>query len=229
MATMSLLGLYQWNNLLFSEMQLPDGVDRDTMIDNLLAETAELEVIYPDYRFMQAMIGRWSAKELPIWEHLLETTKYVYDPIENYNRYEQWTDVKDGKYSSEQDSTNKGSTTFEGKTEAFSTEKTDTNTDENVSAYNEIDFTPAKQVDTDSQTKQDAEQNSESETDSTTKITSTVNDSTNDNANHEGHTHGNIGVTTTQSMIIQERDIATFNIVDYIINSFKNRFCLLVY
>lgn len=40
---------------------------------------------------------------------------------------------------------------------------------------------------------------------------------------------GNIGVTMTQEMIRQERDIDAFNIYSYIIESFKQRFCLLLY
>ena len=40
---------------------------------------------------------------------------------------------------------------------------------------------------------------------------------------------GNIGVTTTQSMIVEEREVAKFNLTDYIIDSFKKRFCILVY
>lgn len=40
---------------------------------------------------------------------------------------------------------------------------------------------------------------------------------------------GNIGVTTTQQMIEQERASVEFSIYDYIINSFKMRFCITVY
>jgi len=40
---------------------------------------------------------------------------------------------------------------------------------------------------------------------------------------------GNIGVTTTQQMIREERDISEFNIYGYISDSFKNRFCLMIY
>lgn len=40
---------------------------------------------------------------------------------------------------------------------------------------------------------------------------------------------GNIGVTTTQTMITQERNIAKFCMVDYIATEFKQRFCVLVY
>ena len=40
---------------------------------------------------------------------------------------------------------------------------------------------------------------------------------------------GNIGVTTTQQMLEQERKIAEFNIISFIAQSFKQRFCLLIY
>ena len=40
---------------------------------------------------------------------------------------------------------------------------------------------------------------------------------------------GNIGVTTSQQMIEAEREIVKFNIYDHIIDSFKCRFCILVY
>ena len=40
---------------------------------------------------------------------------------------------------------------------------------------------------------------------------------------------GNIGVTTTQQMLEQESKIAEFNMISYIAQSFKQRFCLLIY
>lgn len=40
---------------------------------------------------------------------------------------------------------------------------------------------------------------------------------------------GNIGVTSSQQLIQAERDLVKFNIYDFIIDSFKARFCLLIY
>ena len=40
---------------------------------------------------------------------------------------------------------------------------------------------------------------------------------------------GNIGVTSTQELIQREREIAEFNLTDYIVQDFKKRFCILVY
>ena len=40
---------------------------------------------------------------------------------------------------------------------------------------------------------------------------------------------GNIGVTTTQQMIKEERDVASFNLYSEISKDFRNRFCVMVY
>ena len=42
--------------------------------------------------------------------------------------------------------------------------------------------------------------------------------------------HGNIGVTTSQQMLEQELQISEkINIYNYIVNEFKQRFCIAVY
>ena len=43
------------------------------------------------------------------------------------------------------------------------------------------------------------------------------------------HTHGNIGVTTAQQMIEGYREVSKFCVYDYIVQSFKDRFCVQVY
>ena len=46
---------------------------------------------------------------------------------------------------------------------------------------------------------------------------------------HKGRAWGNIGVTTSQQMLTQEREVANFNIYQIIIDDFKDRFCLQLY
>lgn len=46
---------------------------------------------------------------------------------------------------------------------------------------------------------------------------------------HERVEKGNIGVTTTQQMIKEQREVVTFATERYIIDSFIERFCLLIY
>ena len=197
MSTMSLLGLYQYNTNLFNGLKLPEGVDREIVINNLLAETAEFEVLYPDAEFMANMIAAWSAKELPIWEKLEKTLYYNYDPISNYDRTEEWTDENTG--------TVRNSANGNSGTSGTDTKK--------VAGYNSENLVTAE--------------SSTSEVNST--LESRVEAEKNDNGRRSGHIFGNIGVTTTQKMIEEERHVSQFNISDYIINSFKRRFCLLLY
>ena len=41
--------------------------------------------------------------------------------------------------------------------------------------------------------------------------------------------HGNIGLTSTQQLIREQREVVQFDIYDYIAQSFKKRFCICVY
>ncbi len=164
-ATLSLLGLYEYDSTIFNRLQLPAGVDKETLIENLLAETAEYEILYTNPVILEYLLHQWSKKQKPVWEKLLATTKYEYDPISNYDRKEKWT--------------NTGSST--GKVAGF---------------------------------------NSETLVDANGAETEVV---------REGYARGNIGVTTTQQMIEEERRVVQFNIIDRIINDFKQRFCLLIY
>lgn len=48
-------------------------------------------------------------------------------------------------------------------------------------------------------------------------------------SNHTGRTHGNIGVTTTQEMIEEERRVAEFNLYRVIAADFIEEFCVQVF
>lgn len=49
------------------------------------------------------------------------------------------------------------------------------------------------------------------------------------NSQHRGRTFGNIGVTTTQKMIEEERSVNTWAFHRVIIDEFKRRYCVMVY
>lgn len=193
-ATISILGLYNLNDTIFDNLTLPADIDKDTLVNNLLAELAELELIYSDFNFMKFMIGVWSSKELSTWERITRASNKVYDPIENYDRYEDWND------NVNQNTTNNSQLSTNG------------NTVHDVAGFNASALVTAS------------------------KDTSTENNTgyaTNNSIStglHNGRIHGNIGVTTTQQMLQSELDISPkLNVYDFIINSFKNRFCLQVY
>lgn len=187
-ATLSIWGLLQANPDLFAGLDVPEGVDKQLVIDNILLDGMDLEVLYADPLFMQRAISVWAAKRLPVWKHLYETTQYEYDPIYNYDRHE--TAKFKRKYSPATTQT-VGSQEY---TAGFN------------SAGNAAD-TPRGR----------------------SSGTSTMSGHDDDESENEIRAYGNIGVTTTQQMIQSEREVAEFNIVDYITRDFRQRFMLLIY
>ena len=84
---LSVLGLYQYDSSLFSEMVYPAGFSSDekqTVVGNILAECAELECLFADAATMKTMIGLWSKLNISVWERIFTASKLEYNPIENY-------------------------------------------------------------------------------------------------------------------------------------------------
>lgn len=240
-ATMSILGLWQWDHNIFNLMQFPSFQDGETLheftaddkqllIDNLMSECAELKILYPNPTVMKNMIGLWSAKELPTWNRFYRAALIEYDPIENYHRTERATETlahydqhsgADTNQASGSDSINGGSTdtnsgtdTTTGKVTGYDSgilvdhDQTDllhghviTNIHNDGTTYGRKDtFTHGEKIDHGGTIKNDVE------------------------------AFGNIGVTTSQQMLESELELAPkLNVFNYIIESFKNRFCIEVY
>lgn len=220
-ANLSILGLYQYSPDVFDLFKLPDGVSLDSVRDNILMELAELELIYPSGTFMKTAIGIWSAKQLPIWEKLYATTKLEYNPIHNYDRTEEWTEEETGNRneSRTQSLESNGESSGAVQNSGVDTVKSD------VSAFNETSYTP-KELQT---TTLGTENTSSGTAKQTTDIADDTDENSSRNNTRTGRAFGNIGLTTTQQMIEAERNVVKFNIVDYIVEEFKQRFCLLIY
>lgn len=290
---LSIITMFNYDPSIFDNMVIPAELDKELLTDNIMLELGELELLYNDPNMMKFAIGRWSAKELKKWEDLYKTTVLEYNPIENYNRTEDFTDAEARDLSknntqtrnlagtdsqtrnlagSNNETRNLAGTALETRDLTTGivgvTDTTDndvqggTNTNKKeVSAYNTatlatesldtatLGATNNKTVHTEtSQTGTDAGTVNTATTDAgtvntATTDTGTVNTTTSDagtiadagtdtgtvELRRTGNAKGNIGVTTTQQMIEQERNVVLFNVYDYIVESFKKRFCILVY
>jgi len=230
----SIFTLYNWDNTIFDNMTIPPELDKDILVDNLIIELAEFGVLYTDPDFMKLIIEMWSKKELKIWQDEYNTTILEYNPIENYNRTELSTDTETRALNKTGLETRALASTG-GDVTVVDSENNRSGNDQQVkstSAYNEqANFTDREKDITTLGTKE--------ETDSTVTVTlngtdtGTVNNTEADNGTvttgRDANMKGNIGVTTTQQMIDQERKSVEFNIYDYIIASFKMRYCITVY
>lgn len=224
-ATLSILGLYQREPTLFDELELPGSMNKDVLIDNILYEAAPLEAYYPDPNFMKFMIGRWSFMNQSVWQKLYDTTVLEYNPIFNYDRTEEWSENEQML-----DKRTLTGTEMETSTDNSSGEIRSSGTvksELNVSGYNESSYVPREQtIET-----PDTLTSNTSETDRIVSIDK--NDTENMDRKRDnirtGRAFGNIGVTTTQQMIQQERETALFNMYKVITDSFIERFCLMIY
>lgn len=91
-SSISILGLYQWDSTLFDPLTVPTGIDKQNVVNNILMECAELEVLYSNPDTMKTAIGVWSGLSQSSWNRMQSALAASYDPIENYNRYEDWED-----------------------------------------------------------------------------------------------------------------------------------------
>lgn len=84
----SLYGLYVTDPSIFDSFQLPDQVNKEELITNLLLEVGELETIYPDSDVMKLSIGAWSESMIRGWDMIATVLYEKYDPFVNIKRDE---------------------------------------------------------------------------------------------------------------------------------------------
>lgn len=224
MSLLTVEGLYNYDNTLFDGFNVPEGLVKQIAIDAILMRTRELEILYPDFTYMKNRITIWSNKYQINWKKLYDTTVLEYNPIENYDRMEDWTDTDDETSTSARDNTRNTTNTVKS-----------TSTNEIINSVNVTDQNTAFNAGLADHAKQITDGDT-TENGSITN-TETGKDTENENVNggrtgrhtKTGRAHGNIGVTTSQQMIQSERDLVIFNLYDVIAESFIENFCLMVY
>ena len=220
-AKLTILGLYNADDSIFDRMVLPEGISAEQVVDDIILECAELELLYPNWDIMELAIYRWSQKSQYKWEKLLATENFEYNPIWNKDGTVKETETKfgTGTAQSQEESSTTGS-------DSQTVTGTRDSTDElKVSAFDTSTYNNREQRAVDEDTSTEA--SSEGSANSSRTGTSV-------SQNEEGRTYerteqGNIGVTTTQQMIKEEREVSDFSIYDVIVQDFKERFCVIVY
>lgn len=129
MALLTIMGLYNYDNTIFDNLQVPTGVDKPTLVNNIILETAEMECVYPTPVFLKTAIGLWSNVQILTWERAYSDMQAEYSPIENYDRYETETTTGSRGHSGKDTTTRTGTTAHSGKdttTESGTVSQTET-------------------------------------------------------------------------------------------------------
>lgn len=193
-AKLTLIGLYNYDNTIFDLLSVPEGLTKDTLVNNILLRSSEFEVLYPDPDFMKSAIGDFSNAWQPTFERWVNALALEYNPLENYDRKEDWTDTRNGH--------NSGTTS--GRTNSTTTNK--------VSAYDAGDDLTTHDQDT-----------------LVGADSSSSTGESHEGARHDGRVHGNIGVTTSQQMLMSELDLGYWNVYEKITDLFLTHFVIPIY
>lgn len=168
MATISLLGLYQYDETILDGLKacLPSSetiprdypesylygisIDSQSLCNRLLFETAEQEILLTEPTILKFAIEAWARSRKSVWQELFNTLCYKYNPIWNKDGTVTWTEEEKGDGSSNRTKTGKrkgtDTTTIDGSDSsdlthsATETPATTTTTTGQVSAYNATDF-----------------------------------------------------------------------------------------
>lgn len=227
-ATLSFNGLLAGYPELFDDLQVPAGVSKEAVCNQLLFDTLELEVLYTDGPTMQRALGVFSETMLPSWTRYAAALGLDYDVLASDDR------TRTTDHHGTSGSTSTGKNVEEGKT----TRTPDLTT---IGQNNGSDNTTRDVTGFDSDTMVPTEK-STTTLGTGNKITSTGTDTTTDD-----HTTTNTSTTEAedgykdtvtekgragkdpQDLIAKELALATENAVHKIVTDIKANFCLMVY
>ena len=219
-ATLTILGLYNWqkdhDEDLFSELMIPEDMNKDVLVNNILMEAAPFEVYYPDPDIMEQAIGFWSKANIYKWNKWADSWEKAaeFNQLENFDR----TEHEEITHSGQDDVSNTQTRNLSG-----SDNRTVNLTDEHkVSAYDSGSYAPKDQdlhTGTDNHALTDG---------------GTVKDEGSTEYGHEiernARYHGNIGVTSLAQLLEGYNEAAEkWDLYERITQEFIKEFCILVY
>lgn len=107
---------------IFDGIEMPNELDRDTLIDRIFIRCGEFSVMHTDIEYMHEQILNFFKIHKDTFDRWCNAMAIEYDPIENYNRYEDYSG----------DGSNKGANNSNG---TDSSTETDTKAAFNSSSY----------------------------------------------------------------------------------------------
>ena len=207
-ATLSFLGLYNFDGTLFDSLQVPDTLDKEDVINNLLLDTAELEVMISSADIMRDALGMYSKRRLPMWPRAAAAYAAQYQLVQTITADEPRTP----NLTTTENETRTPNLTTTGENNGNDTTTT------SRTGFNSDDLERAEQVQT-----QLGTGNTIHSTGTETSEKSSVNSGTETTEK----THTDTG--PMMERIINQLELAKRDAIGYIVNDIKRQFCLLVY
>lgn len=247
MTTMNLISLMEIYNLtindnsnlyaIFNDIVLDDRLNKKVLIREIIKECGAMQPLFGTTRTFKMFSDGFFELHYQQIVKLTDTLYFEYNPIWN----------KDGTITETitrelNEDINRGIDTTNNKVvaETENGDNTDTGTINNngtvetvTSAFNESTYQPNSKDITDTTETRNLTENHTNNRNTTDKTTENVDDITNRGEDETTATkrieQGNIGVTSTQSLIQEERLLHEFNIYQWIVNKYRDELMLCVY
>lgn len=222
-----------------------DLYDKSIVLYTIMNRGGSLEPLEydPDLFYVDCayFFAKWK-RTIEKWVNALEVE---YNPLENYDRREDWTDTKESDGSNSQTRSSTETTDDDSSLSRTGTETTvvdrdttaNSTVEEKVSAFDNSDYVPSKYTVTDGDSTEDTTSTITHNTldhgtdDKTVTVSESITGSNDgsEESTHSGRMHGNIGVTTSQQMLESELNLQYWNLYNHIADLFINEMTTRVY
>lgn len=231
MARVTLWGFYQWTDKhLFDNIKLYEGFDKETLIDLIMQQSGELFPFHQQPDYLKKNIEHWFDRMYEQFKRMYVALYSEYNPIENYDRHEDWSDsestsISESEYRSESSSASASASSHDS--------ASDSSSNSLLSEVSAANLTTALIPDSASNGQSAGTSSSDTRNQQTSfehNLTQSHNVHDGQNfSKHSGRIHGNIGVTTNQQMIEAELNLRKYDIYQTIANMFENEFIIRLY
>lgn len=227
-ATLSFNGLLAGYPELFNDLNVPDSVSKETVCNQLLFDTLELEVLYADGPTMRRALGVYSETMLPSWTRYATALGLEYDALASDDRTRTTDHAGTSGGAINRTSGVKGTTT---RTPDLTTTGQNTGSDSTTRDVTGFDSGTLQTAERSTTALGTGNTITSSGTDTTTTDQTSTDDRTSEL--HDGYNDtvtekGRAG-RDPQDLIAKELTLAMENAVHKIVTDIRANFCLLVY
>lgn len=122
--------MHLWDGDLFDDISLPDGMDKATVVNQIMLDNGLLEVVYPEHDLLKGLIkAHFLARQLD-YQRLWDAVSQTYNPLYNLDRKNTLTE------KTERSENTTGNTTS----------NTNQSTEQKVSAFDSSTYQPSEQM-----------------------------------------------------------------------------------
>lgn len=212
---------YDNEYLIFDDISIPNDIDKEILINTIFDKSATNIVLVDNVLLLHKKIQNFFKKNYLIYDRLVKAFNQDYNPLENYDRMEDMNTY----YNRDRRLNNEHSDITRNVEENNNTINSNDNTENTTSAFNSNTYQPDNHR---SEVTNTIDNNKRDGT-SDNKGGYEDNESIDDKTNTNGRIHGNIGVTTSQQMLLSELEVRPkLNIYEVIANDFYNEFMIKV-